>query len=215
MQHRISAAAEAEIMEQARAYFDLAWAHAGGLRGRVVVVTMGLPASGKTMRASALAGRFGPAHLSSDVARKELVGLRPNERRPETFRAGVRPGHDLTHLRCAAAPRGARWLRRGQSVVLDATYGYPAERPAVRQLTRGLSARLIVLVCHADNAVLRARLVARASDSHPASDAHLAMWPECARPTPSRPSWSRPPRWSQPPDSKPCWPGCSRSCADG
>src|SRR5919199_1349664 len=174
----VSAATEEELTEDARAYFDLAWARAGGLPARVVVVTMGLPASGKTTLASALAGRLGLVHLASDVVRKELVGMRPNERRRGTFRAGLyRPAmtkRTYTPLRRAAA----RWLRRGQSVVLDATYGDPAERAAVRRLAHRLGARLVVLVCQADEALLRARLAARESDAQTASDARLAIWPE-------------------------------------
>src|SRR5207302_11481918 len=85
----VSAASEAKITAEARAYFDLAWVQAGGLPEPLVVVAMGLPASGKTTLASALAGRLGLVHLSSDVVRKELAGMRPNERRPETFRVGL------------------------------------------------------------------------------------------------------------------------------
>jgi len=73
--------------------------------------------------------------------------------------------------------QAARWLRKGQSVVLDATYGQPAERAAVRQIARRCGARLVVVVCQADEAVLRARLAARAVDPTRVSDARLELWP--------------------------------------
>ncbi|WP_308411731.1 AAA family ATPase [Mycobacterium avium] len=41
---------------------------------------MGLPASGKTTLARALAGRLGLVHLSSDVARKRMAGIPPTRR---------------------------------------------------------------------------------------------------------------------------------------
>lgn len=47
------------LIAESRGYFDLAWAHAGGLPRPLMVVTMGLPASGKTTLARALAGRLG------------------------------------------------------------------------------------------------------------------------------------------------------------
>jgi hypothetical protein len=49
----------------ARAYFNLAWAHAAGLTQPMVVVTMGLPASGKTTLAHALASNLDLVYLSS------------------------------------------------------------------------------------------------------------------------------------------------------
>ena len=85
----LSSEVERELELGARAYFDLAWAHAAGLTQPMVVVTMGLPASGKTTLAHALASNLDLEHLSSDVVRKELVGIRPNERRPEPFAAGL------------------------------------------------------------------------------------------------------------------------------
>src|SRR5699024_5527785 len=36
------------VEAEARAFFDLAWAYAGGFGGPTIVVTMGLPGSGKT-----------------------------------------------------------------------------------------------------------------------------------------------------------------------
>jgi predicted kinase len=76
-------------------------------------------------------------------------------------------------LRLAAA----RWLRRGQSVVLDATYGQPAERTAIRKVARRVGARLEMVVCRADDRVLQARLAARTTDSTTTSDARLELWP--------------------------------------
>jgi len=65
----------------ARAYFDLAWAYAGGLEQLTIVMVMGLPASGKTSLAERLAGRLGMLHLSSDV--------KPNGRAPPQMRAST------------------------------------------------------------------------------------------------------------------------------
>jgi hypothetical protein len=80
----------------------------------------------------------------------------------------------------ALLERAGRWLRRGHPVVLDATFGRPAQRAALQRLARRCRARLVVLVCRADEARLRARLAARASEPAGApttSDARLELWP--------------------------------------
>jgi predicted kinase len=70
-----------------------------------------------------------------------------------------------------------RWLRRGQSVVLDATYGDPAERAALRRLARRAGVRLVVFVCETDEVTIQQRLAARATDPDVVSDARLTNWP--------------------------------------
>lgn len=147
-------------------------------RGATLIVVMGLPGSGKTTLASALADRLGLVHLSSDVVRKELTGT-PLTQRPssEAFRRGLYSPAMTRRTYAVMRRRAARLLRQGRSVVLDATFGNPAERAAVGRLARRVGAPLVVLVCEADEATVIARLAARADDSEAVSDARLDMWP--------------------------------------
>lgn len=83
-----------------------------GAPSPVLIVVMGLPASGKTTLAGALADRLGLVHLSSDVIRKELVGMSLTERptdasRPEVYSAEMSRRTYLTLRR-----RAARWYGR-------------------------------------------------------------------------------------------------------
>lgn len=169
--------AHAEATRQARRYFDLAWAHAGGVAHPALIVAMGRPATGKTTLAHALATRLGLVHLSSDRVRKELAGVAPTVRHTGAYNAGIYRPEMTRRTYTALHRRAGRWLRRGQSVVLDATYGDPAERAAVSRLARRTGARLLVFVCEADEATIRERLVARAADATAVSDARLAVWP--------------------------------------
>jgi aminoglycoside phosphotransferase family enzyme/predicted kinase len=164
-------------ISEARAYFDLAWAYAGGLRERLLVVTMGLPASGKSTLARALAGRFGMVHQSSDLVRKERAGLRPTERGDSALNTGIYAPQQTRQTYAALRRRAARWLRLGYSVVLDATYGDPAERASIRRLASRAGVRLVMLWCDADDAAIRRRLAARAEDEGTVSDARLEHWP--------------------------------------
>src|SRR5579859_5810041 len=122
--------------EEARAYSELAYAYTRQRVEPTLLVCMGLPASGKTTLAHALAGRLGLVHLSSDVLRKKLAGIRPTDRRLAGFQRGIYSRATSRRTYAMLRKQAARWLRRGQSVVLDATYGQPSERAALRQLAR-------------------------------------------------------------------------------
>jgi len=161
----------------ARRYFTLARAYIAPPARPVLVVTLGLPASGKTRLARALAGHLRLIHLSSDLVRKELGGRQPLERREDGFDQGLyRPA--MSHRTYTALRRrAAYWLRQGHSVVLDGTFGQPAELAAVRRLAERQDARLLLLHCQADDAILRARLAARAQDPLVVSDARLSLLP--------------------------------------
>jgi uncharacterized protein len=173
----LDSAASTRIANEAHAYFELAYTYTARLMPPLLIVTMGLPASGKTTLAHGLAGRLGLVHLSSDAARKHLAGLRPTAHRVEPFERGMY-GRSMTRRTYATLRhQAARWLRRGQSVVLDATFGQQVERAAVRQLARRSGAQLYVIACRADEAVLEARLAARAGDMLSTSDARLEIWP--------------------------------------
>jgi uncharacterized protein len=137
---------------------------------------MGLPASGKTTVARALASRLGLVHLSSDVIRKELAGIDPTEHCDVPFGEGPYTAAMTRRTYATLLARAGRWLRRGHPVVLDATFGRPAQRNALQRLARRCRARLVVLVCRADEALLRARLAARATTPERTSDAGPELW---------------------------------------
>jgi uncharacterized protein len=177
----ITAQEAARIMDRARAYFDLAEAYANP--GPVLVATMGLPASGKSTLAHALASRLGLVHLSSDVVRKEIAGLRPVEHQKEEFAQGLYRPEMTRRTYATLRRRAARWLRAGVSVVVDATFGTAEERSRLQRLAAHCGVPLVVLVCRAPEAVLKARLFARSAPPHPvtgwqaASDARLEVFP--------------------------------------
>ncbi len=172
-----SPANRAAVEEDARSYFDLARSYAGWPAGRLLVAVMGLPASGKTTLARALAGRLGLVHLNSDVVRKELAGSRPTEQHDDRYGEGLYRAASTRRTYAAMRRRAGRWLGRGRSVVLDATFGDVHERSALARLARRRAVPLLVVECTADHAELQRRLAARRADPGSASDARLELWP--------------------------------------
>jgi predicted kinase len=166
-----------QIAAESSAYFNLAHTYTRPSPPRVLVVMMGLPASGKSTLARALAGRLAMVHLSSDVVRKRMAGLNPTSHGGDQFGRGLYTSTMTRRTYNALRRKAARSLRRGQSVVLDATYGQRRERAEIRHLARRTGARLVVFECHAGDDVLLARLAAREGDAETTSDARLDLWP--------------------------------------
>ncbi len=158
-------AARATKLDEARAYLDAALGFLeGGARGLVAVG--GLSGTGKSTLAGALAARIGAAPgarwLRSDVLRKLMAGVAPEERLPPA-----------SYTREASAAVYAEMDRRARDlpdwpVVADAVFADTAERAGIA----ACGAPFLGLWLEAPEAVLVARVDARRDD---ASDADAAV----------------------------------------
>lgn len=174
----------AEVAELARRLADQALGHLE--RGRVrLVLVGGLPGSGKTTVAAALAVHPGWVHLSSDVTRKRLAGLQPDQPAADAYRTGLydEGSTDRTYHALLSDARSA--LQGGQSVVLDASFVDAGWRERARELARETTSDLVELRCCAPDALADSRILERrpgASDATPAVRLALAAdadpWPE-------------------------------------
>lgn len=140
---------------------------AAGERPGLVLVG-GLPASGKTTLARALAEAAGFTVVRSDVVRKELAGLEPDDPSAAAWESGLysREWSDRTYEECRR--RAERALFRGERVVVDASFHDEAQRRAFLETAVRHGARARLLLCEAGPEVVGERLAARAAD---ASDA--------------------------------------------
>ncbi len=153
-----------------RRYLDtaLAWTRPAQPR---LVITHGLPGSGKTFRSQQLLERDGAIRLRSDVERKRLFGLGLLERSSEH-------GLDLyggdatarTYDRLFTLAR--ELLRAGYPTILDAAFLRSDERRQAHAVARELGVPFAILHCEAPPALLRERLLARRGD---ASEADVAV----------------------------------------
>jgi uncharacterized protein len=151
-------AAEAARQLHALARRHLLCAH------RAVVLVGGLPGSGKTTLARALGEELGWAVLSSDVVRRDLA-----------------PGVDRYTPQAMAAVyeelfRQARGhLRRGTSVILDASWINADERAQAAQVGTQMQAELVELECACAGNIAAERLRHRLERHDDDSEASLSV----------------------------------------
>ena len=134
-------------------------------------VTCGQVGSGKTTLARGVASILGLPLLSSDTVRKQLAGVDPREHRPAEVDSGLyRP--ELVQCTYDELLRQAGdLLHRGQSVILDATFGRASERQRAAQLARSAGACFIILNADAPDSLIYQRLLARSRGQTTESDA--------------------------------------------
>ena len=143
---------------------------------RIVVVTFGLMATGKTTLARALGQALGLPVIETDRVRKTLVGMEPTVRATEAFGQGIYAAdfssRTYAEMRCQAAAH----LAAGESVILDGSYKRAGERRLVRQLAREHRAGALFVYCECPPAEARRRLGLRLADPQAFSDGRLELF---------------------------------------
>lgn len=143
----------------------------------LLIVMCGLPGSGKTTLARALAERLGLELLRTDELRQQLQG---RERQiAGRYQAGARAEvyGELLH-------QAGQRLERGESLVLDGTFSRAALREAALNVGRDFAADTVLVHCACPRDVALERIAARlqrpgadASEAQPAVyDQLLAEW---------------------------------------
>jgi len=173
---------------QARGYFDAALDFLEH-REPMLVAIGGRSGTGKSTLAGKVAHRLGRAPgarwLRSDVLRKRMAQVRPEERLPPD--AYSPESHRAVYERTMREAETA--LAAGQCVVIDAAFLAPHERSAVRDLARKAGCAFSGIWLDAPGNVLRDRVSARRDD---ASDADSRIVDrQLARDTGDLDGWSR------------------------
>ncbi|MGZ4247293.1 MAG: bifunctional aminoglycoside phosphotransferase/ATP-binding protein [Solirubrobacteraceae bacterium] len=136
----------------------------------MVIVVCGVPASGKSSLARAVAEMSGLSCLSSDLIRKELARIAPTERAPA---ATYRPEWNA----CTYAELGRRaagLTARDRGAIVDATFRRRVDRESFAEAF-GSAAPLLYVDCKAAPSVLAARGSARDRGPDHVSDADLEV----------------------------------------
>lgn len=139
------------------------------VRRPALVLAAGLPGTGKSTLAAALAERAGFALVRSDLVRKELPD------RPAGEALYSAEWSDRTYAECLR--RAAEVVRGGGRVIVDANFREERRRAEFLSAARDLGVSSAVLVCTAEAETIRRRLDGRRGD---ASDADWAVYRKLA-----------------------------------
>jgi aminoglycoside phosphotransferase family enzyme/predicted kinase len=126
-----------------------------------LVLAGGLPGTGKTTLAGALADRLEFTVLSSDRIRKELAGVPAGQRCAAPWGTGIYTASWTERVYSELLIRARRLLALGESVIADASFISPAQRAAAAAVAAAAHADLVQLRCAARAEVAGQRLAAR------------------------------------------------------
>ena len=141
-----------------------------------LILTCGLPASGKSTVAEAIAGPLGAVLLHSDVRRKVLARVPLHEHRREGYGSGLYAPELKQRTYDSLLESAREALLHGRTVVVDATFPEPSRRAPFRELARELGRPFALVHVTAAEGEIRRRLEARAQDPEQASDADWGVY---------------------------------------
>lgn len=168
-----------EELTRAQAHWLLALAYLEEPARRPCLILIGgLPGTGKSTLARALADHVNFTVIRSDVVRKELAGIEPTAPATIAFEQGIYDSEwtERTYAECLR--RAEVMLLEGHRVLVDANFREDGRRRTFLDAARRLAVPGLFVECRADPEVVRQRLQARRGD---ASDADWAIYEQAAR----------------------------------
>jgi aminoglycoside phosphotransferase family enzyme/predicted kinase len=158
----------------AQRYFRLALQYAICGSEPIVLVFMGRIASGKSTLARSLGRELAWDVFSSDFLRKTLAGVPSTKRVIETRRKRKLYGRTMTNKTYTALlEKALAHLRKGSSVILDATFGDRRYRDRLRSRLSAAGAKFLFVEVQASDRIVKGRLKARDGSAGEMSDARL------------------------------------------
>ena len=139
-----------------------------------MIITHGLPGSGKTTFSQLALEQMGAIRIRSDVERKRLFGLGTLE--SSRARVGDIYSPEATRRTYARLHELAReLLAAGFPVIVDAAFLKREERETFRKLAQSMSVPFAIASLHAGDSMLRERIRQRRNDASEADVAVLDM----------------------------------------
>ncbi|HET8840708.1 MAG TPA: AAA family ATPase [Ktedonobacteraceae bacterium] len=149
------------VLEEARKLFALAASNASGPTRPTLLLVGGLMGTGKSTLAKALSEELGWTLISSDLTRKQLIGLEPSQPQTDAFGEGIYSSVWTARTYQAMLDQAARVLATGRSVILDATFARLAHRHAASQEATLHGANHVFVECQVSRDLALSRLAER------------------------------------------------------
>lgn len=167
----IQTAARETALVDAMAHILLAGRISSQERNPHLIIMSGLPATGKSTVAEVARALTGGQIVVADQVRKELAGLDIGDRAGAEVDTGLYTPKRNAQVYATMLTSARAALRRGRSVVLDATFRRRPDRRAALDLAREYEARVLAVECQAAEPTVRSRLEQRALAQEGWSDA--------------------------------------------
>ena len=161
------AAAEKDFFE----YLDLALTYVRTSKPQLII-TRGMSASGKSTVSQLLLEQLGAIRLRSDVERKRLFGLKPEDDGQAAPGKGIYSPEATQKTYGKLEELATQILDAGYPVIVDAVFLHHGEREQFRNLAKSRQAPFVILQCTADIETLYQRILQRTND---VSDADLKV----------------------------------------
>ena len=144
-------------------------------RQPALIITHGLPGSGKTTFSQIALEKFQAIRIRSDVERKRLFGLAALDGSRSTKGADVY-GAEATQRTYAHLLLTARMLlTAGLPVIIDAAFLKQAQRDQFHRLAQDMTVPFAIATMNADRHALEARITQRLAQANDASEADLTV----------------------------------------
>lgn len=171
--HQSSDEGRDATLRQYRSYADLAESYSA-IPSPFLAITHGVSAVGKSHVAMRLVEDLGAIRLRSDVERKRLFGEQKDSS-ADPLGTGIynAASSEVTYQRLHRL--AASCLHSGLPVVIDATYLKHAQREDARLTAEAAGVPLLILDCHAEQAVIAQWLAQRTAEGGDPSDATLEV----------------------------------------
>ena len=161
---------KAKLLKETNKYLDFAYRYAVQFTRPTLWVVCGMPGSGKSTISRGLSRVFRIKAFQSDVIRKELYGLKPDDLSDMSFEAGIysKGASGLTYGRLLLL--GQEEIEQGRSVILDATYSKQHDRIEAIRMAKDNDVNIVFVECVLKENVIKERLLEREA-GYPVSDA--------------------------------------------
>jgi aminoglycoside phosphotransferase family enzyme/predicted kinase len=167
----IDAADREGFLSSARRHLNLVAASAIEQDRPWLICACGLPATGKSYLFDALERASGWPCFTSDLIRKELAGIAPNQQAAQT--CYTREANSRTYAEVLR--RAATALQDGP-VLVDANFASAKLREHATQCARNAGAQIAFVWFRADDRQVELRMTQRAEDADQVSDADLSVY---------------------------------------